>query len=398
MYNDGGLQAFYEWNRFMNIALKHLISSLATLLLPAWLSGQCIGNVSWIGGTPAAGSLTANATILGTVGVQMRSAGSFAGARPTYSSITEPYSGFTYQTLLIARGASFATGTYTSYKLSTPLPPSLIHISVRDIRGDAFNAEHQRVEGYLNGVPVTANFEDPINGAFITGGNIINGAAGTTSLVQSAMRAFFTGPVDSIVVKATSWSDYVIVNLHVRCDILLPFNLLSLKGWSFEAGTELSWKVTGESKILAYQVEYSQDGIHWMAIGTVNVQGGNALEKSYQFRHGHMHSGRLFYRLYAIESSGPGKYSPVISVLPDQHTRNARLFPNPAQQTFAIRVDNPDDRETAIIRSADGSIRKVVALGSNENLISCSNWPRGIYLVTFVQAGKVTLSHKLILH
>ena len=138
--------------------------------------GQCIGNTSWVGGTPATGTRTATGIILGTVQVNVRSQGSFASGRPGYSINTSAYGGFTYQSLMTYRGASFASGTYTSFKLSTALDANYIHIRVSDIRGDGFNTEHQRVTGFLNGVSVPANFVDPQNGATVTGGNVINGA------------------------------------------------------------------------------------------------------------------------------------------------------------------------------------------------------------------------------
>jgi hypothetical protein len=383
----------------MNINLKHLFPALASLLLPAWLTGQCIGNVSWNGGTPAAGTLNANATILGTVGVQMRSAGSFAGARPTYTSIIEPYSGFTYQTLWIARGASFAAGTYTSYKLSMPLPPSLIHISIRDIRGDFPNQEHQRVEGYLNGIPVAANFEDAINGAFITGGNIINGANTTTSLIQSAMRAFFVGPVDSIVVKATSLSDYVIVNLHVRCDILLPFQLLQFSAEALTQGNLLTWKVQAEENVLGYTVQRSADGINWKIIGQQGVGSGQGSVNRYTFLDDDPVLPTSLYRIYSIEQDGQGSFSKTISVTqPSFHKRGEVIyFPNPVKDKLRIILPK-SGRSFSTVEMFTVLGQRVLhqtIQGSSE--INLAHVQRGNYILILQSQDGYSETHRIVL-
>ncbi len=282
-----------------------LITFIALMLTGAKQSlGQCIGNTSWVGGTPAVGTLTATGIILGTVQVKLRSQGSFATGRPGYSINTSAYGGFTYQSLMTYRGASFASGTYTSFKLSTALDANYIHIQVSDIRGDGFNSEHQRVTGFLNGVSVPANFVDPQNGATVTGGNVINGAATTSSFVQSSMRAFFTGPVDSIVVMATSLSDYVIVDLFARCDLLLPFQLLDFWAKQNKKVIDLNWKTASEENIIAYNVERSTNGITWETAGTVSANHSNLQTKQYQFTDQQPFKGKNYYRLASVETTG----------------------------------------------------------------------------------------------
>ena len=81
------------------------------------------------------------------------------------------------------------------------------------------------------------------------------------------MRAFFTGPVDSIVVMATSLSDYVIVDLFARCDLLLPFQLLDFSARQNKKVIDLKWKTAYEENIIAYNVERSTNGITWETAG-----------------------------------------------------------------------------------------------------------------------------------
>ena len=359
---------------------------------------QCIGNTSWVGGTPAVGTLTATGIILGTVQVKLRSQGSFASGRPGYSINTSAYGGFTYQSLMTYRGASFASGTYTSFKLSTALDANFIHIRVSDIRGDGFNTEHQRVTGFLNGVSVPANFVDPLNGATVTGGNVINGAATTSALVQSSMRAFFTGPVDSIVVMATSLSDYVIVDLFARCDLLLPFQLLDFTVRQNNKTIDLHWKTASEENIVAYTVEHSTNGIHWETAGVVNANHSNLPTKQYLFTDQQPFIGKNYYRLASVETTGRTQYSPVktINFIAQDFNRGVSVFPNPFNDQIAISAEKNELIKQVKIFAADGRLVKKITGLEKAIRINTSELIKGIYLLQVITSNGQQTLHKMI--
>jgi hypothetical protein len=335
------------------------------------------------------------------VGVSVRSSGSFAAGRPGYSVNNQTYGGYTWRSLMTYRGASFATGTYTYFKMQVPVPPTYIHIRVSDIRGDGINTEHQRVRGFLNGVAVGVTFEDPVNGAFITGGNIINGAATTTSTVQSAMRAFFTGAVDSIVVSATGFSDYVIVDLFARCDILLPYQLLSFSGQAVPEGIALAWKIGLETQTLGYRLERSTDGILWEEIATLRKSEETTPEKTYRFTDLSPIPGKNLYRLQSIETNGPGQFSRVITVISDPRGWSSGLliYPNPASDKFVIRLDGAaGSRPMAEILTMDGKVWKRIAITADRTNIDCAGWSRGLYMVRIKGPDGLLLTEKIVLH
>lgn len=376
-----------------------LITFIALMLTGAKQSlGQCIGNTSWVGGTPATGTRTATGIILGTVQVNVRSQGSFASGRPGYSINTSAYGGFTYQSLMTYRGASFASGTYTSFKLSTALDANYIHIRVSDIRGDGFNTEHQRVTGFLNGVSVPANFMDPQNGANVTGGNVINGAASTSALVQSSMRAFFTGPVDSIVVMATSLSDYVIVDLFARCDLLLPFQLLDFSARQNKKVIDLKWETASEENIIAYNVERSTNGITWETAGTVSVNHSNLQTKQYQFTDQQPYKGKNYYRLASLETTGRTQYSPVITInfITQNIIRGVSVFPNPFKDHIVISADQNGTIKQVEIFAADGRLIKKITRSESPIRINTADLIKGIYMLKVTTSNEEETLHKMI--
>jgi hypothetical protein len=336
---------------------------------------------------------------MGTVQVNVRSQGTFASLRPGYSITSNSYGGFNYRSLMTYRGASFAAGTYTSFKLATPLSSNYIHIRVSDIRGDAFNLEHQRVTGFLNGVSVPANFVDPLNGAFITGGNVINGSAATTSAVQSSMRAFFTGPVDSIVVTSTSLSDYVIIDLFARCDILLPFRLLEFEGQQKKEQIRLDWKTGLEENVLAYEVQHSTDGVHWNSLGSVTVKQEIQDIKHYFFTDNNPARGINYYRLVSKESDGQVQYSRVIRIKfePDDGFQSISLFPNPVKDYLYIKTSSGNEKikRIEVFSTTGKQIQKSAHTGS-VLVINTRDWPSAVYLLKIITVSGNISFHKII--
>jgi hypothetical protein len=380
--------------------LRTLFSILtAFLLVSAQIAeGQCIGNISWNGGTPSSGEDTANAIILGTIPVRVISNGTFASGRPSYGIGSSNYGGFDYQSLRLARGASFATGTYTYFKLQSPLDANYIHIRVSDIRGDGLNTEHQRVRGFLNGVPVPANFVDPQNGATITGGNIITAPGTTTPLIQASMRAFFTGPVDSIIVTATGWSDYVIVELFTRCDILLPFQLLDFTGQRIMNSISLSWKTGTEESVLAYQIERSADGKKWEKAGMVSPETSDAQVKNYSFTDNNPMNGKNYYRLSSKESDGKTQLSKVLMIyFHGEKSNTISIFPNPVTDRLLISIDAKDTKIiSANVFTIDGKLIKKINPNAFSFKIDSKEWHKGIYLIQLTTSNGDIISHKII--
>ena len=286
------------------------------------LRAQCPGGASWLN-TPVNGTLidSARIQVLDTVNVRSTNptAGSFAAGRPAYNSNVTTWDGNPYESISVIRGGgAFAS---TSFKLRTAVDSNIMHFWIRDIRGDGLNAETQRIFGFNNGVPVTATAKDLLNGASFTGGNQINGGGSTTSAVQSSVRIFFNGPVDSVIIRGTSFNDYVIMDLVARCEVILPVNHIDLTGKTIPTGVQLNWKITGEADRI--EIERSGDNNKWTVLsstsGITNVFfDTDPLQET------------NYYRIKTIDISGTVKYS---NVIPIRRTRGNNLptviYPNP---------------------------------------------------------------------
>lgn len=313
----------------MNRHRPILITMILCLLYGAQAGAQCSVSSYWIGAPITAGTLNATGVVPGNDTITVRHSGFFASGRPNWWGANYTYLGKNYSSLWISRGSSFGTGNRSSFKLKIPLDSNRMHVRVSDIRGDGFNAESQRVQGWMNGVSVPATFTDAVNGAFISGGNIINGASTTSSTVQSAMRVHFNGNVDSITVTATNLSDYVIVELMVACDLLLPDEGVQLRGRISPEGN-LLWCDASLNNYRDLTLQRSSDGQVWADLRSTGPT------SSWRFMDPSLSPGRLFYRLRMTKPDGWTSYSNQVALGRWMSEQAWSCHPNPCRDILIL--------------------------------------------------------------
>jgi hypothetical protein len=348
-----------------------------SLMICLKADSQCTtGGAAWLSATN--GTMNATGVIAGVNIVDVRTVGTMTSGRPNYSIGSSTWKGLNYASLWMSRAYSSFGSNYTSFTLQTPMDSNSIHLRVDNIRGDIFNWETQRVRGYNNGVAVLIDFKDPINGAFITGGNTINGASTTTSAVQSSMRAFFRSAVDSIVVQQVYNSDWIIAELMVQCEFILPINLSSFTAKDLYDAVRLEWKNSIESANLFYmEAERSADTRQWTIV-----------EKKYPAGQGQLYAsddiyavqGWNYYRLKYVYTDGRSEYTGILRLNREQDgIFQLAVFPNPAQSHITISF-NASIHRAAIY---DGQGRLVHQLRSfpGAQQVNTSQWKPGVYFL-----------------
>ncbi len=351
-------------------------------------NGQCTGNALWLN-EENDGDMKDTALIGGSVMVYASTSGTMTSGRPLYRTTSSLWKGVQYGGLQVWRAYSSIGSNYTSFKLSTPLDSNFIHVRVDNIRGDFPNMESQNVRGYYQGTEVPASFKDPVNGA-TQSGNTIHGASNTNSTTQSAMRVFFHGAVDSIVIRQTSFSDWIIAELMIECNFLLA----DLVPWSAEKndqGVLMQWTCPNSSPIQYFEIERSTDGIRFQLIKRVYA---NPPATSYSAQDRDPSKGKNFYRLKIIHANGHTEYSNIIVISWSMRSVHLSIFPNPA--TDVICMEGPAQVSWAEIYSMDG--RKVFSTGPFTRLhrINTAHWPRGEYIVRAGLPGEIE-TRKIIL-
>jgi hypothetical protein len=231
---------------------------------------------------------------------------------------------------------------------------------------------------------VAASFKDPVNGA-TNSGNTIYGGSSTSKTVQSSMRVFFHGPVDSVVVQQVSLSDWIIAELMIECDFLLPVNLIYWTAENRSSSVLLNWKTaTQPGKTKQFIIERSTDGRTFSPVGHVPAQ-PNIL--SYSYEDHNPADGKNFYRLRSADKEGQGEYSNVVYADRRKIQRpGLSVYPNPATSHVIIQTGK---KATVTIYSMDGRKTKSIPpfLGSLQ--VNTSLWPRGGYIIRSENSGDI---------
>jgi hypothetical protein len=198
------------------------------------------------------------------------------------------------------------------------------------------------------------------------------------------MRVFFHGPVDSVVVQQVSLSDWIIAELMIECDILLPTELVYWTAENRTAYVSLNWKTATRSRETdRFIIERSTDGITFSGIGQVTALQG----LTYHFDDNNPVEGKNFYRLKTVDKDGRARYSNIIMA---DRRRSQRpvlsVYPNPATSYFIIHTGK---KNAVTIYSMEGRKMKTLPafLGSIE--VNTMSWPRGGYILRSENDGEI---------
>ncbi len=193
----------------------------------------------------------------------------------------------------------------------------------------------------------------------------------------------------------------IVINLASSGCAILPAELLKFNVELNGDRSVLTWKTKDES-LKGYEVERSNDGVHFRFIGFVNAKGINRSETSYLFNDPVAVSGKVYYRLkmvsFATESN---KYSNTLSVTlnPQQKFEITNLV-NPFVSTVNFQLTAYRNEAVELqLTDALGHpvVSKKIMVNKGANAVSFNvpqTLARGSYLLRIVSpSGSV---HKII--
>lgn len=236
-----------------------------------------------------------------------------------------------------------------------------------------------KVEWVLNGSPI-ASYTDNImlNGSDLPllNNTLIANITDTTFLSKSYHPA--SGYAFSV-----SWN---IENTN------LPIDLTAFQAIGKESHVELSWQVAQENEVKKYEIERSEDAIHFEKILEVAAAGSGDELHSYSAIDATPLPGKSYYRLKIIEQTGNFEYSEIRTVNRVEKFF-FKIYPNPVQdQIFMSYQLNATIQEvTATLFDATGQNLKQLKMtgkkGTHISQMDISDIPAGVYYLHFGKAG-----------
>jgi hypothetical protein len=231
------------------------------------------------------------------------------------------------------------------------------------------------VAGGLNGLTRTATPTGTINNSY----GATSGTAGSVIKIN--------GP--AVLVN--------LIDLSSPCGTL-PVTLTNFSARWNNNTVELQWKITNEINLKSFDLEYSNDGIRFSKLASVNYHSGIS---DYNYTH-LTPTLKNFYRLKMIDIDGRFLYSKVLSVQKNTTGLKAVLmYPNPAYSDLTLQVITREN-EKVEINVVDNSgrvvINKAFTLPSGLNYLSIDGidkLPASTYFVK-VKSPSVDAVEKLI--
>jgi hypothetical protein len=138
----------------------------------------------------------------------------------------------------------------------------------------------------------------------------------------------------------------------------LPVDLISFKAAWLQKGktAQISFITENESAICCYEIEKSNDGIHFNKIGKVEAL-NTAIRHTYTFTDHAATSTKQYYRLKTIHINGDIEYSN-IQLLQSNLATEIVVFPNPATNLLQLRLNNTYEKINVQIMNGAGQVVK----------------------------------------
>lgn len=147
---------------------------------------------------------------------------------------------------------------------------------------------------------------------------------------------------------------------------VLPVKLESFTVAPKGGMVEFNWVVNEEINIATYEIEYSQDAMHFTTIETVKA----VHNRYYSKAHG-VPNGRAWYRLKTMDEDGKYSYS-VVRMINFSSGSQAIIYPNPAKDVIKITLKGAMVNKSVDISliSMDGKVVTTLKIASAKQAIS----------------------------
>lgn len=176
----------------------------------------------------------------------------------------------------------------------------------------------------------------------------------------------------------------------------LPVVLVKFESKVSVNGVNISWATASEKDFDYFSIQRSRNAKDYEEVGTVKGAGYNTTEiKNYTFADENPLSGRVYYRLKAVDLDGTYEIFDAIMVNNNSsRTQALQVYPNPLSGSdFSIITEvKPSAGATIKVTDIRGSEIFSAAVNELNNYQINTNFPAGIYIVILNDHGVITKS------
>ncbi|TLU98818.1 FG-GAP-like repeat-containing protein [Dyadobacter luticola] len=159
----------------------------------------------------------------------------------------------------------------------------------------------------------------------------------------------------------------------------LPVTLVSFTAEKYENNVNLAWVTANEENSESFEIQRSNDGKAWQAIGNLAAKVNSVKEEHYTFTDSTARPGQNFYRLKMIDLDQTYTFSRVRSVNMAGIMENMiNLFPNPTTDKLKLQADQLKVTSLKIISAAGNIVLESVNPGEE---VDVKQLKSGVYVV-----------------
>ncbi|MFK8164427.1 MAG: T9SS type A sorting domain-containing protein [Lewinella sp.] len=166
---------------------------------------------------------------------------------------------------------------------------------------------------------------------------------------------------------------------EINASVALPVDFIAFVAHKVDKAIQLNWATASETGSDYFEVQRSNDGAEWQALGRISGVGNSDESVTYAYLDEAYAAGDLYYRLKQVDFDGGFTFSPVVSTSFNP-VDGFYAYPNPA--TDWVTVNTQSDIELlnltgqVVLSTADA-----VRSGQSQFSINVSGLPSGVYLL-----------------
>lgn len=163
---------------------------------------------------------------------------------------------------------------------------------------------------------------------------------------------------------------------------VVPVQLVSFTAQNKTISVLLNWKTENELNLSGFEVQRSEDGIHFSGIGRVAAYNTPGTHQ-YNLTDGLPLKGISYYRLKQVDLNGSFVYSNIIAINRNSSENSITVFPNPVKDLVTVVFTASDQQRKMLITDAGGAVVKtiIVPAGATNVKTDMSVFARGFYSI-----------------
>lgn len=197
-----------------------------------------------------------------------------------------------------------------------------------------------------------------------------------------------TGPYNYTRTNISSFSPFGIRNAGV----VVPLKFISFTVQKCNNGQVcLNWKTANEQNVSHFEIERSEDGIHFIRIGNIAAQNQTTANYSFTDQMVNTLASKYYYRVKQIDGDGKWSYTATQLITMDKNALMA-VYPNPAKNLIAIT--NGQEVKMMRLFSTAGKLIKEQTAGQPQ--MNIQELPIGVYMLKILLKSNETISIKIL--